>query len=568
MKQLLILGAGTGGTIVANMLRHELNRGDWAITVIDKSAQHLYQPGLLFIPFRLYGYETAADVARPIEKPLPKHVDLVRAEITAIDTDGKRVKTSAGDYHYDWLISSLGCDIAPDEVEGLPEALGRNAFTFYSLEGALRMQQALDEMNEGRLVINIAEMPIKCPVAPIEFAFLADYYFQLKEIRDRIDITLVTPFSGAFTKPVANSVLTKTAKEKGVRIVPNFSIERVDADNKSIHAYEGTSLDYDLLCIVPPNLGPRVLDEAGLGDGTGYALTDPRTLKSRKADRVFVIGDNSNVATSKAGSVTHFEAETVVNNVLREIEGKKSLPSFDGHANCFIETGHHKAMLLDFNYDLEPLQGDFPVPGMGPFSLLEESYMNHVGKIAFDWVYWHMLLPGYLPHVPLLPSHMSFLGKNLSQTPQVRRSRATRVEKIMNTEVITVRQGTSLVEAAKLLVDNKISGLPVVDVDGKLIGIVTEADFLSAIDLEAHAALVDTVNALLRKGRGRKTMGTIVDDLMTPDPVTIKPGDTLERAVHLMHTNQIKRIVVTDDAGKVQGIVARPDLVGLFLSKV
>ena len=169
-----------------------------------------------------------------------------------------------------------------------------------------------------------------------------------------------------------------------------------------------------------PTWARRCIDDSDLGDGTGYALTDPRTLKSRKADFIYFLGDNTNVSTSKAGSVAHFEAETIVENLLREIEGKPALPTFDGHANCFIETGYHKAMLLDFNYDIEPLEGSFPMAHVGPFSLLKESYMNHVGKLAFQWVYWNLLLQGRLPNVPLLPSHMNFVGKDLETTPHAR----------------------------------------------------------------------------------------------------------------------------------------------------
>ncbi|RLA31375.1 MAG: NAD(P)/FAD-dependent oxidoreductase, partial [Gammaproteobacteria bacterium] len=400
MKELLILGAGTGGVVAANMMSHKLILKEWRITIVDRASTHIYQPGLLFIPFRLYGYDSADDVSRRIESPIPRNVRFVTGNVMSIDKENKKVEVDSDTYQYDWLISAMGCHIAPEEIDGMPEFMGNGVHTFYELNGAIQMQKALDDMRSGRLVIDIAEMPIKCPVAPIEFAFLADYFFQQKGIREKIDITLVTPFNGAFTKPNANRVLSEIADAKGIEIVSNFSLERVDGDKKTIHSFEGQSVDYDLLCAIPPNLGPEVLDDSELGDGSGYGHTDPRTLKSRKADFIYFLGDNSNVGTSKAGSVAHFEAETVVANVLREMDGKPALASFDGHANCFIESGHQKALLIDFNYDMEPLQGDFPLPYVGPFSLLEESHINHMGKIAFKWIYWNMLLPGHLPNVP------------------------------------------------------------------------------------------------------------------------------------------------------------------------
>lgn len=562
MKEIVILGAGTAGCLAANMLSHKLDLKSWRLTIIDRSDRHVYQPGLLFLPFKLYGYEDESDVVRGIKSPLPKNINFVSADIKVIDHERKSVETDKGSYNYDFLVSTMGCRLAPEEIEGMDLANG--TYTFYSLDGALQMQSALANMDSGRLVVDIADIPIKCPVAPIEFVFLADYYFHLRNIRDKIDITLVTPYDGAFTKPNASRVLTKVAEEKGINIVSNFALERVDNDAKSIHAYDGQSVEYDLLCAIPPNLGPQVLDDSGLSDGTGYALTDPRTLKSRKADYIYMMGDNTNVSASKAGSVAHFEAETVVENVMREIDGQKPLPTFDGHANCFIETGHHKAMLIDFNYDMEPLEGDFPLPYVGPFSLLEESYLNHVGKIAFKWVYWNMLLTGYLPNVPLLPSHMNLLGKDLETTPQIRRATKVKVGDVMQREVVTVRQGSPLSEAAQVMTENKISGLPVVDVDDRLIGIVTEADFLSSLDIHGGSAIQDLFDTVIRRHRRRKKMGTIVDDIMTADPITVAADDTLQRALEVMDKNGIKRLVIADNDKKVQGVISRADLIKLY----
>jgi sulfide:quinone oxidoreductase len=567
MKSIVVLGAGTGGSLISNLLVHKLDMKEWTITLIDHASRHVYQPGLLFIPMRLYGYETQDDVAKSISDPIPDKARLVEAEIKLIDHQRKKVDTDKGQYPYDWLVCAMGCHIAPEEVDGMEEAMGDGVHDFYTLDGALGFQRALDQMTEGRLVVNIAEMPIKCPVAPIEFAFLADYYFYLKGIRDRIDISLVTPFDGAFTKPNANRVLSRIAAEKNINIVPNFPIESVDAASNTIRSFQGVDVEYDLLCAVPPNLGPDVIESSGLGDGAGYALTEPRTLKSRKADYIYCLGDNTNVSTSKAGSVTHFEAETVVENVLREIEGERPLPSFDGHSNCFIESGHHKALLIDFNYDMEPLEGSFPLPYAGPFSLLKETHINHMGKIAFKWVYWNMLLKGHLPNVPLMPSHMSFMGKDVATTPQVRHAEKMRVADVMTRDVVTIRQGTSLADAARTMSQHHVSGLPVVDVDGRLIGVLTEADFLSAMDLRGGGGLQDLFDLVVRKRRSKKTMGTIVDDLMTRNPFTIEQGDSLQQAIEVMDKNRVKRLIIADDEKRVSGIVARADLIKLFAMK-
>jgi sulfide:quinone oxidoreductase len=522
--------------------------------VVDRAREHVYLPGLLFLPFRLYGYERREDVARPIEAPLPAAARFVNAAVEAIDTTSRRVQTSAGAIQYEWLIVALGCEGRADEVEGLIDAgKAGNAHTFYTLDGALAMQDALERMESGHLVLDIADHPVKCPVAPIEFVFLADYFFRQRKRRERIRITLVTPLTGCFTKPVATEVLSGLLVEKHIEVVPNFVLASVDGAKRTITSFDGRSIDYDLLVAIAPNLGPEVLTDAKLADESGFALTDPRTLKARKAEHVYVIGDNTNVATSKAGSVAHFEAETLVENLLREMKGEQPLPSFDGHSNCFIETGFGKAMLIDFNYDLEPLPGKFPLPGVGPMTLLGESRINHWGKLAFRWVYWNMLLPGRLADVPLLTAKMSFLGKELARAPQVRRAHAAKVGQLMSRDVVTIGTGRPLGEAAELLTRHKVSGLPVVDVDGRLVGLISEADFVSALDV--------------RHPVRRKQMGTVVDDLMTDHPVTIAEDDTLETAIERMENKRVKRLVVVDGEARVRGIIARRDVLKMYTAK-
>jgi sulfide:quinone oxidoreductase len=566
MKNIVILGAGTGGALMSNMLSHHLDLKEWAITVIDRDQHHVYQPGLLFVPFGLYGYDKEPDLVRDIKSPLPRNIRFVNAEVKLIDHEQKRVETSDGTYPYDFLVSSLGCRLAPEEVEGLSESLGEQTFTFYTLDHARKLAPALDKMTEGRLVLDICSSPIKCPVAPIEFVFLADYYFHLRGIRDRVEISLVTPYDGAFTKPNANRVLSEIARNKGIKVVPNFTASAVDTDARRLSSFEGATVDYDLLVTIPANVGPDLIDESGLGDGGGYALTDPRTLKSKQADYIYFLGDNTNVATSKAGSVAHFEAETVVENLLREIDGKPPLSTYDGHSNCFIESGYHKGLLIDFNYDMEPLPGSFPLPYAGPFSLLEETYLNHVGKMTFKWVYWNMLLPGRLGHVPLLPSHMSFMGKDLKTTPQLRHATELHVKDVMSKEVVTINEGAALSAAAKLMTEKHVSGLPVLSAEKRLTGILTEADFISAMDI-GGAGLTGPLETVVRKRRARKHMGTIVDDIMTKNPITIKQDDSLQTAIELMDRNRVKRLVVTDENSHVNGIVSRADLIKLFAMK-
>lgn len=408
MKKIVILGSGAGGTMVAAHLCKHLDTTEWKVTMIDNDEMHHYQPGWLFIPFGIY---TAEDCMKPKRDFIPKGVEFVLDEIVGLNPDNQIVECKKGKYEYDMLVIATGCDIAPHEVEGLedwkPDPNG-NEHSIFTQASSVALAKKMKTMKEGRLIFNIAEMPHKCPVVPMEFIFLADWFFAEKGVRDNIEIELVTPNSGIFTKPIATKILSKTAEEKRILVKPNFDLEEVDTANKKLVSAQGDTADYDLLVSTMPNLGPDYVDEAGIGDGMGYVMTNHHTLKCEKYDNIYVVGDATNVPTSKAGSVAHFESELIVENILREIDGEAPKESFDGHSNCFIVSGYDKAFLFDFNYKTEPLPGKFPFPGIGPFDLIGESYTNYWGKMMFKWVYWNMLLTG--KELPLEPQ-MSMAGK-------------------------------------------------------------------------------------------------------------------------------------------------------------
>jgi sulfide:quinone oxidoreductase len=329
MKHLVILGHGTGGTIIAAKMRQRLAERDWQITVIDRDWQHHYQPGWLFIPFGIY---TAADCVKPKAKFVPPGVTLVLDEITEVDPAKKRVKTRRDTYTYDWLVVATGARIMPDEVEGMAEGMGRDVHTFYSQEGAVALYDKLKYFHQGRVVINIAELPFKCPVAPLEFVFMADWFFAKNGVRQNIEIELVTPLSAAFTKPVAAGILGKICEEKNIKVTPNYQIAQVDAAKKVIKSYGDQEVPYDLLVAIPPNFGAQIIIDSGMGDPMGYVDTDHHTLKAKNYDYIYVVGDATNVPTSKAGAVAHYQADTIVDNLVREIDGQPPWPEYDGHA--------------------------------------------------------------------------------------------------------------------------------------------------------------------------------------------------------------------------------------------
>jgi len=409
MKKIVILGGGTAGTIMVNKLRKTLDRNEWDITVVDKHRTHYYQPGFLFIPFDIYSRH---DVVKPKSDFFPAGVNVIYMDIDRIDPENNKVLLEGGKVlSYDFLIIATGTQTRPEETPGLKEELWyKEIFDFYTIEGAVALQQFFKKWEGGKLVMNIAELPYKCPVAPLEFIFLADSYFTKKGMRDKVELTFVTPLPGAFTKPVATKMLSELLKQKNIKIVPDFYLERVDNENKKIISYDEQEVEFDVLAIVPVNMGADMIERSGLAGDLNFVPTDKETLQSKQYKNIFVLGDAANIPTSKAGSVAHFAAEVLFENLMSAIEGRPMLAKFDGHANCYIETGEGMGSLIDFNYETEPLPGTYPLPGIGPFGLLKNTKMNHYGKIIFRWIYWHILLKG--KELPV-EAHMTMAGKKL-----------------------------------------------------------------------------------------------------------------------------------------------------------
>ncbi|MGB3827597.1 MAG: FAD/NAD(P)-binding oxidoreductase, partial [Ornithinimicrobium sp.] len=399
MRNLVVLGGGTAGTMIVNKLRKVLPEGEWGITVVDRDDMHHYQPGYLFVPF---GALDASDVVKSRRRQLSRGVSFVEAEVERVEADHNEVRLADGrSLHYDYLVIASGSAPRPDQTPGMDgQEWRRSVFDFYTLDGAKALREALRDFTGGRLVVHVTEMPIKCPVAPLEFAFLADAWLGERGLREQTELIYVTPLDGAFTKPVASQALGHMLADRDIALEPEFMLERIDNEAKTLVSYDEREIGFDLLVTVPLNMGAEFVARSGLGDELNYVPVDKGTFQSAAHANIFAVGDASNIPTSKAGSVAHFAVETFVANFLQLVEGEAMTRSFDGHSNCFIESGHGKGMLIDFNYDTQPLTGTYPIPKIGPMHLLKETRMNHLGKLSFRWIYWHMLLPGRRLPVP------------------------------------------------------------------------------------------------------------------------------------------------------------------------
>lgn len=394
--------------MMANRLRRTYSPDEATISVVDRDDRHVYQPGLLFVPFGLARVE---DIVRPRRRQLHRDIHFHESEVEQVVLEENRVELADGTrLPYDVLIVATGVTLQPEETEGLTgDGWRERMFTFYDVPGAAQLAEALERFDGGRIVVNVVDMPIKCPVAPLEFAFLADAYFRERGIRKDVELTYVTPLDAAFTKPVAAERLAGLLEEKGVELVTEFAVGAVDGARGRIVSWDEREEPFDLLVTVPLHAGASYVGRSeGLGDDLGFVPVDPHTLQSHAQPNVFALGDAAGVPISKAGSVTHFEGEVLTENVRRFLAGEALDASYDGHANCFIETGFGKALLIDFNYETEPLPGRFP-SAVGPLRLLEESRLNHLGKLMFQWLYWHALLPGR--DIPGISATMTMRGK-------------------------------------------------------------------------------------------------------------------------------------------------------------
>jgi len=411
--RIVVLGGGTGGTMVANRLRRRYGEDEATIAVVDRDDRHVYQPGLVFLPF---GLTDSDEIVRPRQRQLRGGIDFHQSEVEHVDIEEDEVVLEDGTtLQYDVLVVATGVVLQPEETEGLTgPGWNERMFTFYDIAGAEQLARALDSFDGGRVVVNLVDMPIKCPVAPLEFAFLADAYFSERHLRDKVELTYVTPLDGAFTKPVASERLAGLLSDKRIELVTEFAAGEVDGERGRLVSWDEREVPFDLLVTVPLHGGAAYVGRSeGLGDDLGFVPTNQRTLQSLAKANIFAIGDATNIPTSKAGSVAHFEGEVLEDNVARFLEDRELSTAYDGHANCFIETGFGKALLIDFNYEQEPVPGHFPTAIGLP--LLKESRLNHLGKLMFQWLYWHVLLPGR--DIPGISAEMPESGKRSQPEP-------------------------------------------------------------------------------------------------------------------------------------------------------
>lgn len=377
--RVVVLGGGVGGTLAANLLSRELG-GDAKVTVVDPTGMHVYQPGFLYVAL---GQANGRWLARDERTLLRKDVELAVEAAARVDADAGVVRMArGGTLPYDYLVLATGARLVPDQVPGLMEG----AYEFYSLEGAQRLREALRRFRGGRILVGIAGIPYRCPPAPVEFVMMLEEYLRKRAIRERSEVTLLSPLNRAFTIESASKLVQPIMEERGIGLTTFFNVEAVDPSAGVVASLEGEKAEYDLLVLVPPHRGQTVIEASGLGDASGWVPTDRTTLQREGHENVFAIGDATNLPISKSGSTAHFEAPVVASRIASLVRGTAARANYGGRVMCFLETGNGRATALRFDYEHPPTP---PRP----------SRAWHLAKWMFNRLYWETVPKGRIPGI-------------------------------------------------------------------------------------------------------------------------------------------------------------------------
>jgi len=375
--EVVILGGGVGGTLCANLVARQAH-GAAHVTVVDATGVHVYQPGFLYVAV---GDQEPAALEHPETSLLRDDVTLVCERAERVDPARQKVYLESGrTLGYDQLLLATGSRTMMEEVPG-----GRDAHDFYTMAGAIRLREALASFAGGTIVVGVAGIPYKCPPAPVEFVFLLDDLLRQRGIRDRCEIKLLSPLNRAFTIEATSKLVQPILAERGIELTGFFNVETVDPEARTVTSLEGETIAYDLLVLVPPHRGQKLITDSGLGDDRGWVPVDKNTLKHVNHEHVWAIGDTTNIPISKSGSVAHYEAEVAAAGIVAEARGEPAPDHvYDGKVMCFLETGHGQATTIRFDYDHPPVS---PSP----------SRLWHWAKLLFNKTYWHTVPQGRLP---------------------------------------------------------------------------------------------------------------------------------------------------------------------------
>ncbi len=378
-QTILVLGGGVGGVVTAVELRKRLSAGH-RVVLIDREERHVSQPSLLWL---MIGRRSARQISRPLDRLRRRGIDVVRGDIESIDAANRSVMVSGRELRGDAVVVSLGADLAPEMINGLVGA-GHN---FYTLTGAQSLFQAASRLREGRVAVLTAAPAYKCPAAPYEAAMLLDDFFRRRVALGavRIDLYAAEPAPMGVAGQHVSAAVVGMLEAKGIGYHAGHQVTSVSAEDRRLYFRNGTTADFDLLAYVPPHRAPRVVFDSPLASDQGWIAADRNTLATTTPG-IWAIGDVTTIPLKlckplpKAGVFAHHQAAVVARNLTHAIEGKGAPVSFDGHGECFIETGNMRAGFGSGNFYAEP----FP-----DIALHQPSVTRHLAKVLFEKQWLH-----------------------------------------------------------------------------------------------------------------------------------------------------------------------------------
>ena len=374
----VVVGSGVAGLHTANMLARRLPSSAANIRVIDPTGQHSYQPGWLSVA--LDG-TSSSRLSRDVQTLLHPRVELVLDQVARLDpTAGKLWLRRQGTMSYDYAVLATGTRLDRDAVPGLEEG----THDFYSLDGAKRLRETIRHFDGGSILVGIAGVPYPCPPVPFEFALRLEELLRHRGIRDQTHIRYLSPLNRAFPIEEASALVEPILEERGIEMVPFVNVEEVDPAGKRLFSLEGDTFSYDLAILVPPHRGSTLVDDSGLGDPGGWIPTDHSTLKVKGYNRLFAIGDATDLPISKAGSTAHFESAVVAEQIAAAIEGRQPDPAtgiYRGRVVCFLGLGGKRATIIQLDADHPP-------------KVARPSRFWHMARWAFERTYWATLKNG------------------------------------------------------------------------------------------------------------------------------------------------------------------------------
>jgi len=352
-KTVVVLGAGWGGLTAANVLRMLLAE-EHRVQLISKSPTFCLPFSNLWVMTGERSHPKQGE--RDIRSVATKGIEVIFADVQAIDVERQRVSTTLGEVAYDYLLVALGADYAPEAIPGFPEA----AYNFFDPLEAHRLQGALAEFEQGSVAVLITRTPFKCPAAPYEAAFLVDTLLQIRGVRDRTDVAIYTPEPQPM--PVAGRVVGEALENmlqvRHIAYHPKRTVQRVDAAEKRIEFGDGEEpARFDLLIGVPPHVAPPAV--RGLVGPTGWIPVDAATLVTDH-EGVFAIGDVTTIPLKhglplpKAGVFAAAQAEVAARNIAAAVRGQPAADSFDGLGFCYIEVADGLAAYGEGNFYADP----------------------------------------------------------------------------------------------------------------------------------------------------------------------------------------------------------------------